>query len=67
MANIRIIDLKIRLGQPYVYMHQGCCEHLFVYFNFNFLNPNFKVYFYGFASFKCRRCSEYWKLPYTAF
>lgn len=39
MANIRVIDLKIRLGQPYVYMHQGCCEHLFIFTDLRLLNP----------------------------
>lgn len=28
MANSKIIDLQLRLGQPYLYFHQGKCEHL---------------------------------------
>jgi len=28
MAGVKIIDFKLRLGQPYVYVHQGFCEHL---------------------------------------
>ncbi|KAK3590277.1 hypothetical protein CHS0354_016430, partial [Potamilus streckersoni] len=25
------LDLKLRLGQPYVYVHQGDCEHLIIF------------------------------------
>lgn len=31
MAQTRFIDLNIKLGQPYVYIHQGNCEHLFLF------------------------------------
>lgn len=31
MEQTRFIDLQLRLGQPYVYMHQGDCEHLIVF------------------------------------
>lgn len=31
MSETRIGDLICRLGQPYVYIHQGVCEHLIVF------------------------------------
>lgn len=31
MHETRFIDLELRLGFPYVYMHQGNCEHLIVF------------------------------------
>lgn len=31
MADVSFLDLNIRLGQPYVYFHQGDCEHLIVF------------------------------------
>ncbi|XP_068233606.1 uncharacterized protein Pbp49 [Palaemon carinicauda] len=31
MHETRFIDLEIRLGFPYVYVHQGNCEHLIVF------------------------------------
>ncbi len=30
MVGSRFFDLKLRLGQPYVYVHQGDCEHILV-------------------------------------
>ncbi|XP_032667562.1 snRNA-activating protein complex subunit 3 isoform X2 [Odontomachus brunneus] len=30
MENVRIDTLNVRFGFPWVYMHQGCCEHLIV-------------------------------------
>lgn len=38
MANVQIIDLKIRLGQPYLFLHQGRCEHLIVFTDLRLLN-----------------------------
>jgi hypothetical protein len=32
MAGVSILDLKLRLGQPYVYIHQGFCEHMYVFY-----------------------------------
>lgn len=29
MARTKFLDLSIRLGMPYVYIHQGNCEHVF--------------------------------------
>ena len=30
METTHFIDLTARLGQPYVYVHQGDCEHIVV-------------------------------------
>uniref|UniRef100_A0A914WDT0 snRNA-activating protein complex subunit 3 n=1 Tax=Plectus sambesii TaxID=2011161 RepID=A0A914WDT0_9BILA len=30
MARTRFSDLRLRMGQPYLYLHQGSCEHLIV-------------------------------------
>lgn len=34
MDGICILDLKLRLGQPYIYLHQGFCEHLYLFIYF---------------------------------
>uniref|UniRef100_A0A1I7XEI8 snRNA-activating protein complex subunit 3 n=1 Tax=Heterorhabditis bacteriophora TaxID=37862 RepID=A0A1I7XEI8_HETBA len=31
MDGVKIIDLKLRLGQPYVFQHSGTCEHLIIF------------------------------------
>ncbi|MFH4977368.1 hypothetical protein AB6A40_004077 [Gnathostoma spinigerum] len=31
LGDFKIIDLECRLGCPYVYIHQGCCEHVFYF------------------------------------
>jgi snRNA-activating protein complex subunit 3 len=31
MENTKFEDLTVRLGYPYVYQHQGSCEHLIVF------------------------------------
>lgn len=28
MESVKVEDLTIRFGYPYLYMHQGCCEHV---------------------------------------
>jgi len=40
MAETRFIDLDIRLGQPYVYLHQGNCEHFFIFTDVRLLSPD---------------------------
>ncbi|KAI1722907.1 snRNA-activating protein complex subunit 3 [Ditylenchus destructor] len=40
IADVRIIDLKLRLGQPYLYQHQGKCEHLLVFSDLRLLNAS---------------------------
>uniref|UniRef100_A0A914LYR0 snRNA-activating protein complex subunit 3 n=1 Tax=Meloidogyne incognita TaxID=6306 RepID=A0A914LYR0_MELIC len=39
MAGVKIIDFKLRLGQPYVYVHQGFCEHLIIFTDLRLLLP----------------------------
>lgn len=31
MENTLFIDLSVKLGQPYCYLHQGNCEHLVIF------------------------------------
>uniref|UniRef100_A0A131Z271 snRNA-activating protein complex subunit 3 n=1 Tax=Rhipicephalus appendiculatus TaxID=34631 RepID=A0A131Z271_RHIAP len=40
MANTKISDLELRLGYPYVYVHQGYCEHLVVFSDMRMLHPH---------------------------
>lgn len=40
MAETRLSDLKLRLGYPYVYVHQGYCEHLVVFSDMRVLHPH---------------------------
>lgn len=30
MERAKICDLEVRMGYPYLYVHQGCCEHLVI-------------------------------------
>lgn len=38
IADVKIIDLDLRLGQPYVYQHQGNCEHLLIFTDLRLMN-----------------------------
>merc|ERR1712002_1387776 len=38
MEETTFLDLSIRLGQPYVYIHQGNCEHLIVFTYLRMMN-----------------------------
>ncbi|ESO92431.1 hypothetical protein LOTGIDRAFT_120941, partial [Lottia gigantea] len=40
MENVRFIDLSIKLGEPYLYMHQGNCEHTFNFSDVRMLNSD---------------------------
>ena len=40
MAETRFIDLDIRMGQPYVYLHQGNCEHMFIFSDVRLLSAD---------------------------
>mgnify|MGYP002153712715 CR=1 FL=1 len=31
MEDTTFLDLTLQLGQPYLYMHQGDCEHLIIF------------------------------------
>uniref|UniRef100_A0A158PAK1 snRNA-activating protein complex subunit 3 n=1 Tax=Angiostrongylus cantonensis TaxID=6313 RepID=A0A158PAK1_ANGCA len=37
IEGVKIIDLKLRLGQPYVFQHSGTCEHLLVFHDLRLL------------------------------
>jgi len=39
MEDFRFVDLTIRLGLPYVYVHQGDCEHLLIFTEIRLLHP----------------------------
>lgn len=36
----QFLDLEVRIGEPYVYQHLGRCEHLFIFNDISFANPN---------------------------
>lgn len=38
MEDTSFLDLNIRLGQPYIYLHQGDCEHLIVFSDIRILS-----------------------------
>uniref|UniRef100_A0A8R1I5B6 Small nuclear RNA-activating complex polypeptide 3 n=1 Tax=Caenorhabditis japonica TaxID=281687 RepID=A0A8R1I5B6_CAEJA len=40
MDDIRIVDLKLRLGQPYLFQHSGNCEHLLVFHDLRLLHES---------------------------
>ncbi|VDM60890.1 unnamed protein product [Angiostrongylus costaricensis] len=37
IEGVKIIDLKLRLGQPYVFQHSGTCEHLLIFHDLRLL------------------------------
>lgn len=40
IAETRVVDLTLRLGQPYLYQHQGVCEHLLIFSDLRLLTPS---------------------------
>jgi len=40
MEGVRVSDLTLRLGQPYVFQHQGICEHLVIFSDMRLLNAS---------------------------
>ena len=40
LDGVKIVDLTLRLGQPYVFQHQGSCEHLVIFTDLRLLNPS---------------------------
>ncbi|XP_075747102.1 proximal sequence element A Pbp49 [Rhipicephalus microplus] len=40
MADTKLVDLNLRLGYPYVYVHQGYCEHLVVFSDMRMHHPH---------------------------
>lgn len=39
MECTRLADLQVNLGQPYLFLHQGDCEHLLVFTDIRMYNP----------------------------
>jgi hypothetical protein len=40
MQGVRISELTLRLGQPYLFQHQGNCEHLLIFSDLRLLNAS---------------------------
>ncbi|PIC39671.1 hypothetical protein B9Z55_011285 [Caenorhabditis nigoni] len=40
MEGVRIIDLSLRLGQPYVFQHSGNCEHVLIFHDLRLLHES---------------------------
>jgi len=40
MEGVRISELTLRLGQPYLFQHQGNCEHLLLFSDLRLLNAS---------------------------
>ncbi|KAK6620195.1 hypothetical protein RUM44_006596 [Polyplax serrata] len=40
MHKTRIDSLKVRLGRPYVYLHQGNCEHIILFSDIRLLDSS---------------------------
>ncbi|KRZ83636.1 snRNA-activating protein complex subunit 3 [Trichinella sp. T8] len=40
MEDTTFLDLKLRLGNPYLYLHQGTCEHLMVFVDVRLAHPS---------------------------
>lgn len=36
----KLLDLEVRIGEPYVYQHLGQCEHLFIFNEIKFAQTN---------------------------
>jgi snRNA-activating protein complex subunit 3 len=68
MESTRFIDLTARLGQPYLYVHQGDCEHIVIFTDLRMLHPEdccfleqypLMVYKSRERKLKCRVCQLY--------
>ena len=40
MSEVRVKELTLRLGQPYLFQHQGNCEHLLIFSDLRLLNAS---------------------------
>jgi snRNA-activating protein complex subunit 3 len=38
MEDTTFLDLTIKLGKPYLYMHQGDCQHLLIFTDVRYVN-----------------------------
>ncbi|KAJ2689144.1 hypothetical protein IWW39_001698 [Coemansia spiralis] len=68
MDGARFLDLSIRLKQPYIFMHQGDCEHVLMFTDLRLLGPKDDQFVESYPKqifrtrhmrHKCRMCSAY--------
>ncbi|KAI8322039.1 hypothetical protein GQ54DRAFT_297642 [Martensiomyces pterosporus] len=68
MDGARFLDLSIRLKQPYIFVHQGDCEHVLMFTDLRLLGPKDDQYVENYPKqvfrtrhmrHKCRMCSAY--------
>ncbi|XP_071452080.1 snRNA-activating protein complex subunit 3-like [Hetaerina americana] len=68
MENAKLEDLNLRLGYPYVYVHQGSCEHVVVFSDARLINSSDSLcaieypvlsYLYKKYSILCNFCGQY--------
>ncbi|ORX73822.1 hypothetical protein DL89DRAFT_4486 [Linderina pennispora] len=68
MDGARFQDLSIRLKYPYIFMHQGDCEHVLMFTDLRLLGPNDDQHVESYPKqvfrtrhmrHKCRMCSAY--------
>ena len=46
MSNVTFNDLRIRLGCPYIFLHQGDCEHLIIFKDIRFVRCSLDTSYY---------------------
>ncbi|KAJ2093041.1 hypothetical protein IW138_000755 [Coemansia sp. RSA 986] len=68
MDGARFLDLSIRLKQPYLFVHQGDCEHVMMFTDLRLLGPKDDQFVENYPKqifrtrhmrHKCRMCSAY--------
>ncbi|VDO37506.1 unnamed protein product [Haemonchus placei] len=62
IAGVRMIDLKLRLGQPYVFQHSGTCEHLLIFHDLRLLEKSdvqVSLKFLLKGDVRCAACKSY--------
>ena len=68
MDGARFIDLAIRLRYPYLFVHQGNCEHIMMFTELRLVNPSDDQYIEQYPKqvfrtrqmrHKCRMCASY--------
>ncbi|KAJ2888412.1 hypothetical protein FB639_000660 [Coemansia asiatica] len=68
MDGARFLDLSIRLKQPYMFVHQGDCEHVMIFTDLRLLGPKDdqfvecypkQIFRTRHMRHKCRMCSAY--------
>ncbi|RCN34648.1 vesicle transport v-SNARE protein [Ancylostoma caninum] len=69
IEGVKIIDLKLRLGQPYVFQHSGTCEHLLIFHDLRLMERTDELVRYPMVVYEKKgdvRCSAC-KRGYAAF